>query len=185
MSPRLLTGLIKTCFGSPLALGRGGDPNEDKLTRTRGAREEEAETSETSSASSSTRSFLRRRLRGGIAHRRLVRAWTRAWARFEGSVVCFFEMRQTCGCEGSLFLAKTWIAASKECILRKRKLVRVRGDFNRQGNLRGACAGLGRRGFEKCWICGFLGPGRLLGRTQDPGSQNPVPRENPRDARPN
>ena len=41
------------------------------------------------------------------------------------------------------------------------------GDFNRQRNLRGACAGLGRRGFEKCWICGFLGPGRLLGRTPE------------------
>ena len=76
-------------------------------------------------------------------------------------------MQQLCGCDGSLFLAKTWIAASKECIFRKQKLVRVRGDFNRQRNLRGVSPGLGRRGFEKCWICGVLGPGRLLGRANE------------------
>ena len=42
-----------------------------------------------------------------------------------------------------------------------------RGFYNRQRNLRGACAGLGRRGFEKCWICGFSGPWRLLGRAPE------------------
>ena len=74
------------------------------------------------------------------------------------------DMRQMCGCDGSLFLAKTWIAASKECIFRKRKLVRVRGDFNPQGNLRGVSPGLGRQAFGKRVIRGFRGPWRLPGR---------------------
>ena len=39
---RCVGGSTKPCehVGSPLALGRGGDPNEDNLTRTRAARED-------------------------------------------------------------------------------------------------------------------------------------------------
>ena len=47
------------------------------------------------------------------------------------------------------------------------------GDFNRQRNLRGACPGLGRQGFEDGGICGFLARDGSRGRAPEAKSRGP------------